>query len=149
MTGEDIYSPTAIRRERNGGFRTMSESTHSRTKAEDSLYGILSRLARSTPYPGFWFKAQEPLHIPNCFDGSNRPVSCLPDAQVFGTMYGSGVLRVQGGAHLTHKHQLKDPIEKQRLEGMGYWVEDLSNYEAKDPDCVVAALEKHRRISDL
>jgi hypothetical protein len=106
MTLPDLYSPEVIKHERNGGFKTMSQSTHSDTESEGDVYAILNRLVREYALPAgrpprFCFEAQRWTKIPGVFDSKNRPVWYKPDVIVGGTLYGDGIIRVQGGIHRT------------------------------------------------
>ena len=72
----DEYTQPIEKRERNGGFRAMNESTKGATIAEDSLYAILNRL-------GVMFDANLPLTIPNEVQGNGLPVVLKPDAKIY------------------------------------------------------------------
>ena len=146
MTGQDEYSVEVVKHEYTGATKTMSESTRFETEAESDLYAILSRLTRELGnFPDFYYGTQQTVLLPNVRDGRDREVYAKVDAKVFGNVYGEGIIRVQGGIHRTRKHQLRDPVQKERLEKMGYWVEDLSNSEASHYSQVVQRLEPHRR----
>lgn len=137
MTGIDIYSPETVKHERTGATRTMSESTKGSTVSEDTLYAILNRLAVN-------YSAQKWILCPGEFDGRGHSVYYIVDVEVISQRYGHGIINVNGSVHKTHKHRLRDEIRTQRLEKLGYWVEDIENKDVKQAN-VEAILARHVR----
>jgi hypothetical protein len=135
MTGQDIYSPEAKPRERNGGTRTMSESTRSSTKSEDSLYAILNRLHVA-------YLAKEPVRIFGEFFVNGEPVSLLPDALVVDKRYFPGVFEVDGSSHKTHGARRWDEQKDAYYEKMHLWVGRVLNRDVKQAT-ISAILAEH------
>jgi hypothetical protein len=134
----DEYSPETPKRERNGGFRAMSTSTHSSTVSEDSLYAILSRLHVD-------YLAKEPVAIwGEYWPNYGGVVKLIPDALIVGKDYEAGVIEVDGSAHKTRGAARWDAKKNLYYEKMHLWVERIQNREVNQAN-VEAILSRHKR----
>jgi hypothetical protein len=134
---EDEYSPEVKKHERNGGTRTMSESSKSSTVSEDSLYVILNRLHVA-------YLAKEVVHVWGEFWVSGEPVSLIPDCLIIDKRYFPGVIEVQGSVHKTKGSIRKDARKEKYYGKMHLWVEFVENRDVKQAN-IEAILAQHRR----
>ena len=136
----DEYSPS------EKPARTHRQDNHERhyqTKSEDSLGAILARLSRGSLPSDFRIANQEVIPL-EALDGQGRPMSALADYAVYGRVYGRGVFRVNGGVHRQRKKAQRDERQRELLEALGYWVEDVPNREVKQ-ERIFTLLESRRR----
>ena len=137
----DEYSPSEVKPERT--HRQDNHERHYQTASEDSLGAILARLSRGSLPSDFRIANQEVIPL-EALDGQGRPMSAKADYAVYGRVYGSGVFRVNGGIHKQRKKSKRDERQKELLEALGYWVEDVENRAVKQ-EHIFGLLESHRR----
>ena len=137
----DEYSPSEVKPERT--HRQDNHERHYQTASEDSLGAILARLSRGSLPSDFRIANQEVIPL-EALDGQGRPMSAKADYAVYGRVYGSGVFRVNGGIHKQRKKSKRDERQKELLEALGYWIEDVPNREVKQ-ERIFTLLESRRR----
>ena len=137
----DEYSPSEVKPERT--HRQDNHERHYQTKPEDDLGAILARLSRGSLPSDFRIANQEVIPL-EALDGQGRPMSALADYAVYGRVYGRGVFRVNGGVHRQRKKAQRDERQRELLEALGYWVEDVPNREVKQ-ERIFTLLESRRR----
>ena len=126
---------------------TLSELRTSFGKGEPELQRTLASLGVPCRFSG----PDTYVRVWGSFDRRLFPVRLYPDALVDSPDFGSGVFRVQGEVHDTRKHARlggTDDRQREMYERQGLWVEDLTPAEAKDPEKVKLALERHRVVRD-